>query len=203
MALQFSASEISDYYSFHIPALKQARAGRWRGPCPLHGGTGDNFILDLAKGLWFCFTKCGRGGGLIDFEMSLNRTDFRTALVAINSLLGRPMPEQVRLTRDEREISLQARERQRQELSEAFFFADAATLVAEAVLEELDPCHDERTFETRLIEDMRRDARAVYRDWHRRWPIMTAALVNIGRRHDRRLQESLCGFVESVEGDQL
>ena len=38
------------------------------GPCPLHNGSGREFVADLKKNVWHCFAPaCNRGGSVIDF----------------------------------------------------------------------------------------------------------------------------------------
>jgi len=49
--------------------LRPDGAGGWRGPCPLHGGTGPNFALN-DRG-WFCHSQCGGGGDGIDLARRL------------------------------------------------------------------------------------------------------------------------------------
>jgi DNA primase len=60
----------------------RARGRSLVGPCPLHGGDNPSaFVVDLDKNLWNCFTRCGRGGDLVDFVRLLDRLSYRqTAL---------------------------------------------------------------------------------------------------------------------------
>jgi DNA primase len=38
------------------------------GPCPIHGGSNPTqFRISLSKNIWNCFSKCKRGGNVLDF----------------------------------------------------------------------------------------------------------------------------------------
>jgi DNA primase len=54
---------IGDVLSLHGLDKGLVRRGhRLTGPCPLHGGDNPTaFRVDLARGLWHCFTACGGG----------------------------------------------------------------------------------------------------------------------------------------------
>lgn len=54
---------IGDVLSFHGLDKGLVRRGhRLTGPCPLHGGDNPTaFRVDLARGIWHCFTACGGG----------------------------------------------------------------------------------------------------------------------------------------------
>jgi hypothetical protein len=108
------------------------------------------------------------------------------------------MPERARMTREEWRAAQDARERERRDRVEVLYFAYAAARLAENVLEKLDTCYRERADHTQLIEDLRNDACAVYRDWRARDPKTTAALVASGRRADWRLQTGLLHLIEEM-----
>jgi DNA primase len=58
----------------------QNRAGRLVGPCPIHGGDNPRaFVVDLAKDLWFCFTRCRRGGDIVDLVRQLDGCGYAEA----------------------------------------------------------------------------------------------------------------------------
>lgn len=43
------------------------RGNRLVGCCPLHGGDNPRaFVVDLEKGTWYCFTRCGGGGDIVE-----------------------------------------------------------------------------------------------------------------------------------------
>jgi DNA primase len=70
--------EISAYYIARTPRVRQ-RGNEWRGPCPIHDGRDDNFAVNADTGLWFCHSRCRRGGSVYDLEMALGYCDFREA----------------------------------------------------------------------------------------------------------------------------
>jgi hypothetical protein len=194
-AITFTPGEVSTYYSARFPHLKQRRASEWRGPCAIHRGEDGNFAVDPATGLWYCHSQCSRGGDLLDFEMAMTGADFKTALAAVYAIVGRAMPERARMTREEWRRAQEAHEREEEERSAAAHFAAAAALLAEGVLEALEPFDEERAVQTRLIESLRRDPRAVYRDWREHNPEMAAALVLAGREHERRVHLRLAELI--------
>jgi hypothetical protein len=192
--IPFNAAEVATYYRTRFPKLSQ-RGRQWRGPCPIHHGRDDNFAVDPASGLWICRSQCGRGADILDLEMSLTGADFKTALAAVYAIVGRQMPERARMTRHEWRIAREAHEREQHELLAAFYFAGAARVMAEGFLENLDPWDEERAVHTRLIEELRKDAPAVYRDCLERYPAMAAGLVAVGRARVRRLHIAVARYL--------
>ncbi|MGO9257925.1 MAG: DUF3987 domain-containing protein [Bryobacteraceae bacterium] len=89
----FTPGEISGYYAARVPRLKQRRAAEWRGPCPIHQGKDDNFAVDPETGCWFCHSRCGRSGDILELEMALTGADFKTAKAEVFRLVGRIEPE--------------------------------------------------------------------------------------------------------------
>jgi uncharacterized protein (DUF927 family) len=85
----FTPTEVAIYYAARVPKLKQARGGESRGPCPLHQGKDDNFVVKSETGEWFCHSVCKRGGSLIDLEMELSGADFKGAKAEIFRVVGR------------------------------------------------------------------------------------------------------------------
>lgn len=75
-----------DFYSQYTP-LKPI-SGELRGPCPLHGGQGQNFAVNPETGLWHCFTQCQGGGDVFDFLMRKEGSDFPEALAAASAWSG-------------------------------------------------------------------------------------------------------------------
>lgn len=46
---------------------------RWIGPCPIHGGDNPNaFSVHAERNVWFCFSRCGRGGTVLDLALALS-----------------------------------------------------------------------------------------------------------------------------------
>jgi CHC2 zinc finger len=86
---EFLLGEIAAYYRERAPKIKQT-GNQWRGPCPLHEGKNDSFSIDPETGTWFCHSKCGRGGSMIDFEMELGGKSFTDAARDVRAVTGRP-----------------------------------------------------------------------------------------------------------------
>ena len=59
-------------------ALRQ-RGGRFWGLCPFHSEKTPSFTVSADKGAFYCF-GCGKGGGLIQFVMDVERLSFPEAL---------------------------------------------------------------------------------------------------------------------------
>lgn len=57
------------------------------GPCPIHQGDSPRaFQADLEKGVYFCFSGCGRkGGNAIDFVMAMDRISVREAALKLHA----------------------------------------------------------------------------------------------------------------------
>jgi putative DNA primase/helicase len=91
-AIHLTPDEVSAYYTVRVPGLKRRSAREWRGPCPIHNGTHDNFAVDPATGRWHCFSQCKRGGDIFTLEAALMGGDFPSRMAAIFSLIGRPQP---------------------------------------------------------------------------------------------------------------
>jgi hypothetical protein len=91
--IAFTSGEVDTYYAARVPDLKQGRAAERRGPCPIHNGKNDSFAVDRETGRWFCHSKCGRGGDILDLEAALNGGDFPTRKAEVLRLVGRMQPQ--------------------------------------------------------------------------------------------------------------
>ena len=49
MSMEFTRSEVAEYYRARVPGLKQ-RGEEWRGACPLHDGKRHSFAGECAHG---------------------------------------------------------------------------------------------------------------------------------------------------------
>lgn len=185
--LSFTSGEVATYYAVRVPHLRQRRAERWRGRCPLHNGKGESFAVDPVSGLWFCFSQCGRGGDLIELEIAKSGADFRTALAAVLSLVGRPMTERSRISRDEWTAAKQAQEREEVERDEAAYFAGAAILLLEGELERLPVDSSERRTWTHILDTLKAEPVTIYRIFARNDARAAAAWVQAGLEHERRV----------------
>jgi hypothetical protein len=90
--IEFTRNEVSTCYQARVPAMAQPEKREWRGRCPVHNGTGNNFAVQSDTGLANCHSQCGRGWDMIGLEMELSGSDFATAKAAIFELVGRPEP---------------------------------------------------------------------------------------------------------------
>ena len=88
-----SESEVARYYGDRLPRLRQ-QGKEWRGRCPIHDGKNENFTVNAESGSWYCHSKCNGGGSLIDLEMKLSGTEFKTAATEVDRIVGRePAPQ--------------------------------------------------------------------------------------------------------------
>jgi Protein of unknown function (DUF3987)/CHC2 zinc finger len=88
--ITFTAAEVSTYYAARLQNLKDANGRERRGPCPVHGGKDDNFVVNPETGQWFCFSACNRGGDILGLEMTLTGADFKAAKAEVYRIIGRP-----------------------------------------------------------------------------------------------------------------
>lgn len=86
--IEFRAEEVSRYYEVRLPDLNQ-RGAQWRCACPIHLGQGENFSVEPDLEHWYCFSKCQRGGDIIELQMRLNNSDFKTAKAEVFRIIGR------------------------------------------------------------------------------------------------------------------
>jgi len=195
----FMAGEVAIYYAARLPKLRQ-RGSRWRGPCPIHGGKSDNFSVDAKTGLWRCWSGCGRGGDIITLEIALTSAAFLEAVAAIEGIVGRPLLERP-TNRAEVRRAAEAAARDRRELQAAEHFKLAIEQAYELVLEELPEASPERYPPTQALLEIRTgqgpELLAMYRDWHKREPDLTAALVYAGERAWNRLCFQLARFIDA------
>jgi putative DNA primase/helicase len=90
----FTPSEVSNYWADRLPGMPQ-RGIEWRYHCELHGGTHDSFSVNRETGMWYCHSKCGRGGSMFDFEMLFSNSDFVVAANEVRRIVGRSFLRQV------------------------------------------------------------------------------------------------------------
>jgi DNA primase len=91
--ITFTPVESAIYYGKRAPHLKQKSGPQWEGRCIIHNGKNPNFKVEAATGRWYCHSKCGRGGDIIDLEMTLTGADFKTAKAEVFRIVGRLEPE--------------------------------------------------------------------------------------------------------------
>lgn len=65
------------------------------GPCPLHRGDNPRaFVVHLGKGLWYCFTRCQRGGDVVELVRQLDGIGYAETAqrLAAMALTSQPRP---------------------------------------------------------------------------------------------------------------
>ena len=86
--IAFSAAEVSRYYAFRLPRLRQ-RGGEWRGACPVHNGKDPNFTVSAESGIAYCHSQCQRGWGIIGLESALSGCSGKSAAIESLKIVGR------------------------------------------------------------------------------------------------------------------
>jgi DNA primase len=77
------------------------RSGKtFRGPCPLHGGSGPNFSVDPGKGFYKCFV-CGEGGSVFTFLQKHLGMSFPEAVREVAGRVGVEIPDEREARRPE------------------------------------------------------------------------------------------------------
>lgn len=90
--IELSQGEIESFYRARVPGLRRVQ-GSVRGPCPVHGGKGLNFAVDVETGQSFCHSGCSRGWDVFSLEMTLSASDFIHAKKEVFRMIGRPEPD--------------------------------------------------------------------------------------------------------------
>lgn len=200
MSIQFSSSEIATYYGIRVPVLRQRRANRWRGKCPIHGGRNLNFSVNAQSGQWFCFSQCGRGGDIIKLEQALTGASWRDAVAEIEHIIGRPILDQLVRGADPRALA-QRRVEDERDHRDAEAWRLATECLVELSLEDLPGNAPERYGPTRQLLQLRAanggHLLALYHDYRAREPRLTAALAYAGERAWRRRSERLARLIMS------
>jgi len=69
------------------------RGNRLVGPCPVHGGDNPHaFRADLAKNIWYCFTRCQGGGDVVELIRRIDHLSYREAARYLAALAHCPTP---------------------------------------------------------------------------------------------------------------
>ena len=94
-----------DYGGFTPGEVAGAMRGRWadlyagyaalrpdgrelRGPCPLHGGDGPNFVVNPETGYWFCHSQCSGGGSAFQMIERLEGIPYAEAVQTVAQWAG-------------------------------------------------------------------------------------------------------------------
>jgi len=139
---------------------------------------------------------------MIDFERAFTGVDYRTALANICTIVGRPVPNDRKVTRADMIAATQARAMAAREQLDAQYFAISAQILAESALENIAPQDPERSLHTRLLSNRRNAPVTEYRAWLDRDPHFTAALVHAGREYNRRRQSMLAAYIVSFSKER-
>lgn len=69
------------------------------GPCPIHGGDNHHaFSVHRERNLWFCFTRCQRGGNVVDLVWLLSGRSWSRAVRWLEQFAVAPTDQAVRET---------------------------------------------------------------------------------------------------------
>jgi DNA primase len=79
------AADIAQIIGEHVKLKKVGNS--WRGPCPFHQGTHQNFSVVPSKGLYICFV-CGEKGDVFTFLQKRMGIDFPTAVKQVADRVG-------------------------------------------------------------------------------------------------------------------
>jgi hypothetical protein len=169
---------------------------RGRGRAWWRDGDGWNVALDDRRGCWYDH-RDGIGGGVLDLVVHVRGGTRQDALRWLADLTGvaldgRP-PDRI----SAREFAEAGRIRR-----DALYFADAARVMAEGVLEVLSPTAPERAIHTALLIALRVSPEAEYRAWLENSPTWAAALVDAGRERAKRLQMALARYLLAKVADE-
>jgi hypothetical protein len=195
--IRFTPGEVGAYYAARVPKLRQ-RGNRWRGPCPIHGGKHDNFSIDAKAGFYCCWS-CDAKGDIVAFERARTGATFLEAVTAIEGIIGRRLLDRP-TSRAEVRRAAEAAACDRRDLDAAEYFRVAAEMTFEHILEDLPEAAPERFAPTQALLEIRRahgpSLLALYRDWRKREPRLTDALVFAGQHAWERLSTRLALFVD-------
>ena len=94
-----------------IASLTQ-RGQRLIGPCPVHHGDHrQTFVVDLAKDLWYCFTRCRGGGDVVELVRRMDHCPYPDVARYLASLVQvAPTPARTKATRPDRAYQPYTRE---------------------------------------------------------------------------------------------
>lgn len=105
------------------------RGGRLWGLCPFHGEKTASFTVDAEKGLYYCF-GCGKGGGVIQFIMEVERLEFQEAVAFLAEMYHMEMPQ----GDNDRLANLRKRMLEANRLAARFFYDQLAAKTSEEAM---------------------------------------------------------------------
>lgn len=81
---KISIVQVLDYYGITNLTDKGVKLV---GPCPIHNGDSPQaFHADKEKNIWHCFSKCKRGGNILDFVALKEKIGIREAALKLQSI---------------------------------------------------------------------------------------------------------------------
>ncbi len=92
--------DITEIVGSYVP-LKRRGKDLW-GLCPFHNEKTPSFHIDTTGQFYYCF-GCSKGGGVIDFIMSIEHLNFREAVELLAGRVGMEIPEEDPGDRDRRQ----------------------------------------------------------------------------------------------------
>ncbi len=65
------------------------RGRRLFGCCPVHGGDNPTaFVIDLPRQVWYCFSRCGAGGDVVDLVRCMDQVGYTEAAIELARIAG-------------------------------------------------------------------------------------------------------------------
>jgi hypothetical protein len=160
--------------------------GRWTGRsgiarCPVHEDRSPSLSVSERDGrvLVHCHAGCPQPD----------------VIAALRARGLWPERDRIPLSRADRTRLAREYEEARRIRQAAAYFANAATLISEWVLEELSPVDPERAVHTAILTALRVSPETEYRAWLARDPVWAAALVHAGRERAKRIQTALASWI--------
>jgi hypothetical protein len=156
----------------------------WRGACPVHGGSSFTLSEKAGKPVFYCWSGCDRAAILAELK-------------------ARGLWPESSLTPEQKRDWATERRRNEADMLAAGLFGVIAASMADQVLEELPAADLQRAIYTGLLAAVRTEAGllAEYREWKKRDPKLTRALVSAGAGHQQRVS-SLIQFHTLGAGGQ-
>jgi hypothetical protein len=116
----------------------------------------------------------------------------------IDALRNRGLWPESNLTPAQKHDFTRQRRRDETDIGRARLFADAAAILAEQVLEEMEASDSERVGFTRLVASLRTDTGMLqeFRAWRSAHPKLARALVAAGCHHRERLETLLSNYLD-------
>jgi hypothetical protein len=166
---------------------------RKRGRAWWRNGDGWSVSVDDRRGCWYDH-RDGIGGGVLDLIVKVRGGSHADALRWLAAVVGVPVDDRPLSYKDRQRWALEREQTQRIR-SEATYFADAATELAELELEELSQSDPARFGPTAFLSRLRLCPEAEYCAWLESHPQLAAGLVHAGQERERRIVRMLWSYM--------